>query len=300
MPGARPGMEAFSVSVNKERDPQGFTEQVEKHLRRKITGGEKPDTNHPVEVLDAEDPYRLTAVRTWVGLLLEDFQMWERCQEAYEQKIDEAQNRNEESLKRLVQELQSQFTRKEEKEAVALEIKWRSKGRSYRVIHPRFVSLLGQRRRLDLALQCWALGWVQDVQDEELPDQYHWELRVPGWEHAFWLTPNKPKSERLGVFEALEHFVLISRNYARGRRGAQLDWSALQAALRDQWKDPAEGEGESPMKQAAREALDDGGLVSRWREEAGYFLDEHDREAYRNPVYRDLADYAQDYFEGLL
>ncbi len=296
MPNAQPGMEAFFISVDKERDPTGFTQRLETQSRIRIAGGEKPDNNRPVEVIDSEDQYRLTAVRTQVGLVLDDFVTWEVCKRAYEDKISKVEEATAESLREVVQTLQAQFTQKEEKEAVALEIRWRAEGRGYRVLHPRFVALLGRRRRLDAALQAWALGWVKNVRDEEFPDKYHWELRIPGGE-PFWLTPNKGADE-LGSFEATESFVLVGKDHARGRKGVGLKWNALAETLKAQWQ--VGGDESSPMCAAVRNALAEGGLVEQWVTMAGREVDPNtDQEIFKDPVYRDLADYAEHYFRGM-
>ncbi|NOZ71969.1 MAG: hypothetical protein GXP38_08650 [Chloroflexi bacterium] len=301
---ANPGMESFSISINKAEDPAGYTVELEEYTRQLIAGSRKPDNNYPVAVLDCEDPYRLTAVHTQVGLMLEEFSTWWTCEGAYRKEMEKAEGADEKVVKELIQTLQSQFTQPEEKEAIAIEVRWRAQGRGHRVLHPRLVSLLGQRRRLELALQCWALGWVKLVIDEHLPDHKHWILQVPG-QDDFWLTPNKRADEAPGDFEALESFVLVGRNHARDRRDVRLDWSALQEALLEQWKTP-EGEDDSEPKQsplcaAIKRALaKDTGLVDQWMAIAGQRIDmQTDNVSYRNPVYRDLSDYARDYFESI-
>ena len=296
-PGAKPGMEAFGISVNKEVDPTGYTIELEKRVRIRVTGGEKPNNNYPIAVIDAEDSYRLTAVRTQVGLMLDEFSTWDACKEAYAHEVAKAEHASEDRVKELIQTLQSQFTQQEEKEAIALEVRWRSEGREYRVLHPRMVSLLGKRRDLEAALQCWAQGWVLEVQDEQIPDRHHWELRVPGEKDPFWLTPNKRRGE-VGSFEALESLVLVGKNHARGHQGVGLNWSSLQGALRERWH--SDGEEPSPLCKAVKVALAKGGLIDQWMTMAMPEIDPvTDNEVFRNPVYRDLAEYAKRYFEDL-
>lgn len=297
---AQPGMEAFSISINRQSDPTGYTKRLEEATRQLLTGGIQPNNNYPVEVIDCEDPYRLTAVRTQLGLMLEEFEAWSTVEAAYKQELEKAEKarENPERLKELIQTLQSQYTQREEKEAIALEVRWRSEGLAHRVLNPRMVSLVGKPQRLQTALQCWALGWVREVPDRQFPDRYyHWELAVPGWNYEVWLTPNKQGKGSTSAFEALEAFVLIGRNHARGREGASIDWVGLNQKLLEQREAP-EGE-ESPMRRAVREALAPDGLIARWEEMSGRYVDpDTDRETYRNPVYRDLADYARRYFES--
>lgn len=299
-PSAQPGMEAFSISVNREIDPTGYAEQLEQAARIKLTGGTKWDNNQPVNVIGSDDPYRLTAVRTQVGLMLEEFDAWDKVQKAYETelgKVEKAET-SAERIKELTQTLQSQYTQREEKEAVALEVKWRSEGLAHRVLSPRMVSLVGKPRELQAALQCWALGWVREAPDKQFPDRYHWEIVVPGWEYDVWLTPNKEGKGAVGPFEALEAFVLVGRNKARGREGAPLDMVGLYKAFQAQRQAP-EGGGTSPMRTAIERALDEGGVIAEWEAMAGPYVDPNtDRETYRNPAYHDLADYAKRYFES--
>lgn len=293
---AQPGMEAFSVSVNREVDPRDYAGRLEKEVRKKLTGGENPDNNYPVQVIGCEDPYRLTAVRTQVGLKLDEFQTWQTCRTAYESELKKADDATPDRLKELIRVLQSQYTQREEKAAIELEAKWRSEGQAHRVLNARMVSLVGKQRELQLALQCFALGWVREVPDKQFPDRCHWELQVPGWEYEFWLTPNK-QSGALGTFEALEAFVLVNRNHARGREGAELRWKDLNTALLKQ-REAKDGES-SPLKQAVQAATSDDGITNQWMERAERMIDPHtDKETFRNPVYRDLADYAAYYFKG--
>ncbi len=299
--GAQPGMEAFSISVNREVDPRDYAGQLHKELRKKITGGQAEnvvvDNNNPVEVIGCQDPYRLTAVRTQVGLKLEEFQTWLTCKKAYEIELEKADNASPDRLKDMVRMLQSQYTQREEKAAIELEAKWRSEGQAHRVLHPRVVSLVGKQRELQWALQCFALGWVREVPDKQFPDLFHWELQVPGWGYEFWLTPNK-EHDALGTFEALEAFILVGRNHARGRERVELRWNDLNTALLKQ-RETKDGEA-SPLKQAVETATKEGGLVSQWMERAQLTVDPNtQKETFRNPVYRDLADYAAYYFKSL-
>ena len=249
-------------------------------------------------VLDAEDPYRLTAVRTQVGLMLDEFETWDVCVKSYEQEMAKAEGASPRAVKELIQTSQSQFTQFEEKEAVAIEVRWRAEGRGYRVLHPRIVSLLGKRQYLDSALQCWSLGWVQIVRDEQFPDRMHWQLQVPGMD-TFWLTPNKPADDCPGPFEALESFVLVGRNQSRSRRGVRLNWIELYKVLRAQW-DVSETDSVSPLCKSIAQALDKNGLVAQWYEMAGMSVDPRtDREIYAQPIYRDLADIAKDYCKSI-
>jgi hypothetical protein len=110
------------------------------------------------------------------------------------------------------------------------------------------------------------------------------------------LTPNKRKGE-LSDFEALEAFVLVSRNRARGREGAALNWVDLNKALLAQ-RAAADGQS-SPMRKAVDGAVGDDGLIKRWTARADSYIDPHtDLETYRNPAYRDLAEYAERYFRS--
>ncbi len=298
---AQPGMEAFSVSVNREVDPRDYAGQLQREIRKKIAGdGDENvtvDNDNPIEVIGCQDPYRLTAVRTQVGLKLDEFKTWKACTDAYEKELRKADKATPDRLKEIVRVLQSQYTQQEEKAAIEMEAKWRSEGKAHRVLHPRIVSLVGKKRELDLALQCFALGWVRQTADKEFPDRYHWELRTPGWDYEFWLTPNKPQNA-LGALEAIEAIVLVGLNHARGRETAELRWDELNAALLKQRK---AGEGKtSPLKQAVTAAVGQDGMVGQWMKYAGRSVDaKTDKETFRNPAYRDLADYAADYFRSV-
>ena len=296
-PGAQPGMAAFSCSLNRQSDPLGYATQLERFMRLKQTGSESPSNDFPVQVIGCEDPYRLTAVRTQMGLMLEEFKTWQASQSAYEIELNKADGATPNEISELAQILQSQYTQREEKEAIALEVRWRSEGLAHRTLHPRVVSLVGKARELQTALQCFALGWVQEVADTQFPDRYHWELQVPTWDYEFWLTPNRVRG-RLGELEALEALVLIERNNARGREGARLNLPSLNEALLAQREAREEGK-PSLMAEAVESATGKGGLIEHWRTQAESQIDPStDREIYRNPAYRDIADYASYYFRN--
>lgn len=295
---AAPVMEGICISVKRDNDPTGYADRLEIAVRKKVRGSERPDTNNPVAVLNSEDPYRLTAVRTQVGLLLDEFDTWSTCENAYNTELGKLTEPGTDRGQ-LVRSLQSQYTQNAEKEAVALEAQWRSAGLAHRVLNPRVVSLLSARRNLQIALQCWAMGWVEQMQDKDLPDRYHWQLTVPGWGYEYWITPNKDGRNSADDLEALEAFVLLSKNHARGREGSPLDWVSLNQALIAA-REVASPEMDSPLKQALQKALQPEGVTARWRQLAGSFVDPNtDKESFRNAAYRDLSDFAEQYYKSV-
>jgi hypothetical protein len=295
--------------LKRETDPNNFAGRLEEEMRMILTGSTSLDNNNPVNVIGSEDPFRLTAVRTQVGLKLEEFSTWKKCQEAYQRELNKVLGRPDqkatvgeslsiESNKKLARLLQSQYTQKEEKEAILSEVKWREEGLGHRVLNPRMVSLVGESRKLKLVLQCWALGWVTEVEDSDLSGRYHWDLKVPGWDYEFWLTPNGEKGER-DAFQALEAFVLIGLNKARGRENVPLNWDSLSQILATQKKPAKEGE-ESLLREAMRKAVEKEGLVPQWEAAASGHIDHAtETRVFDNAAYHDLADYALRYFRSM-
>lgn len=310
--GAQPAMEAVFVSVNKEKDPANYTGRLGDELRKKILGGKTAQDNSPIDVVSCVDKYRLTAIRTQIGITLDEFGTWQKCNEIYEKKVGKVQEGfagldsvsgdagARQVMERLISSLQSQFTQAEEKAAVSLEVEWRAAGQSHRTLHPRVVSLLGRERQLNLALQAWALGWIVEVEDTKAAGRIHWEIQIPDqkdWE--FWLTPNTEKTKRKGALEAIESFVLVGKNFARGREGSALNWIVLSEALNAQRK-PAEPDQISLLKQKVTEALAEGGLIAQWLQQAGEYHDpQQDKIRYNNPSYKDLADVALRYYRSI-
>ena len=164
-------------------------------------------------------------------------------------------------------------------------------------MNPRIVSLLGQDRRFRAALQCWALGWIKEVEDEALADQYHWELQVPGWEYDFWITANGKKGERDDL-QVIESLVLVGQNNSRDYLGNALVWDSLYPILRKQ-RDGAPGS-KNKLEDAVKSALEPGNIIARWESQAkGTLSGATNRMEYQNPAYHDLADYAKRYFKNL-
>jgi len=305
--GAQPSMEACSISVKKDEDPNNFASQLEQEIRMIRTGSESLNNNHPINVIGSEDPFRLTAVRTQVGLKLDEFMTWKGCQEAYRRELNNVvpargddKNASEGLLndknKKLMKYLQSQYTQTEEKEAIEQEVKWREEGFGHRILNPRMVSMLGDTSKLRCALDCWALGWVEEVEDPQLAGFWHWELKVPSWDYEYWLTPND-KRNKFDEFQALEAFVLVGLNKARGLKDVGLDWVDLKSVLAGLRKPATEG-GVSALRTAFGKALESDGLIARWNKLANGSLGATD-EVFENPAYHDLADYSARYFKSV-
>ncbi len=287
--GYSPTMQAAFITMNKFEDPNGYAQKLESALQTNICGKVGFDAGRPVQVLDSEDPYRLTVARAYTGLMLEEFATWDECKAIYESELDKADNADPERLKQLMRSLQCQYTQPEEKAAIELEVQLASRGARRRAIHPRVVSLLGDKHKLELALQAWTLGWVEEADDKIVPGKAHWLLKVPGWEQEFWITPNADKGS-LAVLDVLEAFVLVGRNHSRDNQG-MLRWNELRQAIMG---------AKDLLRQAAESAVTKEGLYGEWLSLAVENYDSVGNLEYRVPAYVDLAEYARRYYQTLV
>jgi hypothetical protein len=293
--GAQPSSQSCFVTIKKDEDPGGYAKRLEEALQKAVTSKAGFNASMPVGVLDSTDAYRMTIVRTKTGLMLHEFATWDECQQVYELKLDEADNAPPDKIKDLTRSLQCQHTQTEEKAAVELEVVWASMGRRRRAIHPRVVSLLGDKTKLEYALEAWALGWVVETEDTQLPGQVHWELKVPTWDYQFWLTPNRPKGVQT-ILDVLEAFVLVGRNHSRELTGT-LRWNELRQAIMAASK--AEDGQISALRQAVEKAASEQGLYGEWKQMSHEDLDGKGNRVYRSPEYFDLAEYARRFFQSL-
>ena len=300
--GADPN-EGVCVTLKAEGLNVEYKKNLELALRDKITGSVKLNTNQPVEIRESEDPYRLTVLRARVNFMLNEFTTHDTCRKQYQTEIDELEELDAEAQRERIHLLRNFYTQKAEQSAVEFEAKRKLEADAFRETTPRMVALLEQKRRFETALQCWALGWLEEVEDRRFPGKYHWILKSAPRE--FWITPNVAADKRLGDFEAMEHLVLVGSDqhpeHGKTRMVKKEDgqlmplWNWLQTELNEKNK-------ANELRPAFEKALkDQNGLVNKWREKAGRTDDPDTEEVlYARPGYLDLADYAADYFNNRL
>jgi len=307
--GARPTMEAVSISVNKNSDKSGFAAELESAIRKKVTGSDAPSAQNPIEVIDSEDLYRLTAVCTQVGLKLDEFSYWGTCKATFERELDKTKKRSSgdpsmgnqikfDENKRLLHALQSNFVQKEEKAAVELEVLLREDLQSIHILNPRIVSLLGETRKLKFVLQALALGWMVEVEDKSISGQCHWVLNVPRIKDVFWITENADKGAILDL-DAIESLVLVGKDWNPDHQGIEMDWDTLSQKLMEARISAVEEE-KSIFTQKIETALAAGGIVGAWKIRADKKMNAETRKyVIKFPAYDDLADYAERYYRSL-
>lgn len=229
-----------------------------------------------MNLVESEDPYKLTMVRSNDMIRPEDFTAWEECQSAYETLVHD-----EPDQAMLLQTFPAEvIAAKYERKLDLLRANWR-------VFHPRVVMLLEDEARLRQFLQSWAYGFVRQERDTRTGRTYY-ELVIPNsTSPAIQLTdPDKPTD----IFVVMNQFLLKGQDVRRAmRQSIRYDW--LQEAIHtEQAQLGAQGAADSLEYQITNKAQDPKGFVVQQRERA----DALDRETPGvGQAFRDLADLAE-------
>ncbi len=282
------------VSANWNIGDQDYKEQLGRGLI---------DIYHlmPSEVIldNFTNHFRLTAIRTLQGLILNDFETWDRVNRSFIQYI-ENQSEFGKELPALIRYIQSFYTQIEEQEAVSIEIHRIFKHKAYRMIDPRVVQFLGKRMDLERALKCFAMGWVRKEIDEDNPGNTFWRLAIPGLmkNMEIWLTPstNESPDDPITDFDALYSMVVIGRNQCikYERYDTPLPVSFIDAALAKA-NELHNGEAKTIYKNCLLSSLEEQGWVDRLRKSAGRNI-KNGIEQFDDQALWDLAEYASDFF----
>ena len=289
----------FIVSGNWEQGNEPYRDEIQDELEETY----QYDTNE-YRVTSFDNKYRLTAVNSQTGLILDDFNTWNSCLRSYKTYIKQKME-NGEDKGRLIRRMQSFYTQREEQEAVSREITRVYGGFAYRMIDPRAVQLFGNWPNLLRAIKCFALDWVIREPDRASPGHSHWKLSIPDLpeDEEIWLTRNEvdDADQPTEEFDALHGMVVNAKNQCNkyGRQGTSLDTKTIDNAI-NKADEIETGKTESKLMECYRKALEDDGLIARWRQKAGREVSASDAETFLDPAYWDIADIAFDVFKDAI
>lgn len=173
-----------------------------------------------IRVVNSENPFKLTLVRTDDLYRPEEFSAWEECRAAYSAHMAERF-----SNPMLDPQLLQNFSA--EVQAVRFERMFvQQDHETYTALHPRVVMLLENPRALQQFLYLGMLNMVREVKG----DNYRWELR---WtkgnrEQVFWLTQSwnaltDSQRPRPDVLNAIHGYVIMGQTWQPGSE-AQIDY----------------------------------------------------------------------------
>lgn len=229
-----------------------------------------------MNLVESEDPYKLTMVRSNDMIRPEDFTAWEECQGAYETLVHD-----EPDQATLLQTFPAEvIAAKYERKLDLLRANWR-------VFHPRVVMLLEDETRLRQFLFAWAYGFIRQEKDPRTSRSYY-ELVIPGSSNpAIQLTdPEKPAD----VFMVMNQFLLKGQDVRKAmKQPIRYDW--LQEAIHaEQAQLGNQGAADSLEYQITNATHDPKGFVVQQREKADQLGRDKPGDG---QAFRDLADLAE-------
>lgn len=235
------------------------------------------DDNYGIQVVDSENPYKMTLVRTDDLYRYNHYAAWNSCQTAYaKHMLIEGDPMDPTLLQNFAAEIR----------AVDYERRLTRSGDEYRPLHPRVVMLLEDPFALR---QFIYLGMLGNIGEKESGRVYRWELnwtksRGP---QTIWLTrgwnvdkdkANRPKPS---IVNAIHGYVIMKRTQQPGRRD-RIDTEFAQRLIDKEIKKLG-SQGEIKF---LRRNLGENGLVG-WLKNEAYDQDVPDRIARQD--YADMA-----------
>lgn len=174
---------------------------------------EKPDDIYRISVVNSENPFKLTLVRTDDLYPPEAYAAWKDCQDAYEQHLKQEGNPQDPVL-------MQNFP--PEAAAVTIERQLLQTGESYRPLDARVVMLLGDKQALKQFLYLAVFRLIRQQSQERV---HRWEL---AWEKSgrpqiFWLTRGWNPDEDTGkrpepdIINAIHGYVVRGKTWQPGR-----------------------------------------------------------------------------------
>lgn len=172
------------------------------------------DDDYGIQVVDSENSYKLTLVRTDDLYSYDHYAAWRKCQEAYaKHMLVEGDPMDPTLLQNFAAEIR----------AVDFERRLTRGGREYRPLHPRVVMLLEDPSALR---QFIYLGMLRMVGEKESARTYRWELNwvKSSGPQTIWLTRgwnadrDKASRPKPDIVNAIHGYVIMKRTQQPGRR----------------------------------------------------------------------------------
>jgi hypothetical protein len=231
-------------------------------------------------LVDSEDPYKLTIVRSNDLLPSSDFDMWEKCRQAYiEQVTDPHRGIPAAELHVFPSEINACYYEARMPKLLR---------QNYRILHPEVVALLEDREKFEMFFRAFALGFIHI---DESKGQFHWVFQLPDEKEPLYLTAPAGKldsSNEEDFFQIIHNFAMDGRDQRSGMGGSRfVDWEKLRDIIYSQQA----GLGKTKSIKAYREQLDSPkGIVQRIRSLVKAQRDQIQDQQLRNTVGMELED----------
>jgi len=182
-----------------------------------------------LELVDSEDLYKMTIVRSDDLVPSSDFQMWHQCREAYIQKVtDPHDNTPAKELHIFPAEINACYY---EKEMPAL------LGRNYRTLSPEVVALLEDREKFRMFFLASALGFIKTEYENGQPYR---AFKLPKDKESLFITlpSGSLDSTKEDIFQVIHNFVMEGCDQRQGMgQNRFVDWKKLLETIRASQRD---------------------------------------------------------------
>lgn len=230
-------------------------------------------------LVDSEDHYKMTIIRSDDLIPSEDFQMWHACREAYIQQVtDPHRSIPAEELHIFPAEINACAYEREMPLLLS---------KNYRTLHPEVVALLEDRERFEMFWRAYALGFIKKNSDER---GFYWTYQIPGQKEPLFLSlpPKSFGQQEEDIFQVIHNFVMEGVDQRPGKNQQLfVDWERLFDAILQTHRDL----GKSESIKTYRRQIDKG-IIAELRAERKRRQQLEKDEALRSMVAQELEDLA--------
>ena len=176
------------------------------------------------ELVNSEDAFKLTLVRFDDIIKSEDFEIWQRCKDAYERiRIDPTVDVPPSELHIYPAEINACNYESLISETL---------NKNYHILHPDVVALLGDDQRIEMFFRALAFGFIK--KEEDLDGGTFWTYQIPGEQQivlsesimSFGVKDRK-KRESEEYFMLINQFVVKAEDIRVGRSKNWIDFERL-------------------------------------------------------------------------
>jgi len=179
-----------------------------------------------MNLVESDDPFKLTIVRSNDMIRPQDFTAWEECMEKYEELIHDEP---EQAI--LLQAFPPEVL------AAKYERKLEELQKVWRIFHPRVVMLLEDEQRLRLFLKAWSYGFIRQAVAYNASKPHYELVLSPSDDRPIHLTNPEHEHPAGGndIFLLLNQFIIKGKDVRKGlRQNIRYDW--LEESIREEEK----------------------------------------------------------------
>jgi uncharacterized protein Yka (UPF0111/DUF47 family) len=211
----------IGVQSDLNKDTQIYFREFEQQIKAL-----KPNLNYRgfgIALVDTNDPYKMSIIRTDDLIPSQDFDMWHKCRDSYIQQVTDP------NLSYPASEL---YIFPAEINACNYESEMPAKlGKNYRILHPDVVTLLEDREKFELFFLAYALGFIQTTEFDKKPI---WVLQLPEDNDPLYLVDPSTFPYNLGsrddLFQIIYNFAIEGKDQ-RLNTSHLIDWHKLRMAI---------------------------------------------------------------------